>query len=80
VLTVTNTDLRQPREVAIGIGRQSIASVTATVLAATDVHAHNTLQEPTRVSPRSAPAKASGSTVVHSFPPASVTRLVIDLA
>ena len=79
MLTVTNPDVRQPREVAIGLGRQSIASVTGTVLAAPDVHAHNTLTEPTRVGPRAVTVKASGAGIVHTFPPASVTKLVVEL-
>ncbi|HYP05069.1 MAG TPA: alpha-L-arabinofuranosidase C-terminal domain-containing protein [Bryobacteraceae bacterium] len=82
VLTVTNTDLKQPREVAIGVGRAAtIASVAGTVLSAPDVHAHNTLQAPSQVAPKNvAGLKASGSSLTHAFPPASVTKLVIDLA
>jgi alpha-N-arabinofuranosidase len=80
VLTVTNPDVRQPQNVTIATGRAATTSAMATVLAAPDVHAHNTLLEPTRVGPRTAPVKASGSTIVQQLPPASVTKFTIELA
>jgi alpha-N-arabinofuranosidase len=79
-LTVTNLDVKEPREVTISTGRANIASVTGTVLAHADVHAHNTLAEPNRVAPQTITAKASGATIMHRFPPASVTKLTMELA
>jgi alpha-N-arabinofuranosidase len=80
IVTVTNTDLRQPREVVIDTGRARIRSATGVVLSASDVHAHNTLTAPETVAPRSADVRATGSTITHQLAPSSVTKLVIDLA
>ena len=80
ILTVTNPDMRQPREVTIALRGAPVASASATVLAAQDVHAHNTLQEPNNVAPRTATVQASGSAINHRLPPASVTKFEITLA
>jgi alpha-N-arabinofuranosidase len=79
IVTVTNTDLHQPREVVIATGSARIRSAEAVVLSAPDVHAHNTLVAPEGVVPGIAVVKAAGSTITHVLPAASVTRLAIDL-
>jgi alpha-N-arabinofuranosidase len=80
ILTITNPDMRQPRDVTITLRNASIASATATVLAAPDVHAHNTLTQATAIAPRSSPVKLAGSGLTQRLPPASVTKLDVTMA
>ncbi len=79
-VTVTNPSLDQTRETEIAINGGSAKQCTATVLAASDAHAHNTFANPDAVKPRAASVTLRGGSIVHRFPPASVTKLVIDLA
>src|SRR5262245_19155233 len=81
VITVTNTDLTQLRESEITVRGAAIKSITATTLAAADPKAHNSFDDPRRVEPTESPVGAiNGSTFVHSFAPASVTRLAVELS
>jgi alpha-N-arabinofuranosidase len=81
VLTVTNPDLEQPRECEIAVRGAAVKSAALTTLSASDVHAHNSFRNPNRVEPASSRLSTTGaSAVVHKFPAASVTRLVLDLA
>jgi alpha-N-arabinofuranosidase len=79
VLTATNPDLKAVREAEISVRGAAIKSVKATILTDSDVHAHNTFAEPNRVLLKEAPVTQSGKDLVYRFPPASVTRLDIDL-
>jgi alpha-N-arabinofuranosidase len=79
VLTVTNPSLDQPREAQIAVRGGSVRSVRATTLSAPDVHAHNTFAQPRAVEPREETVTAQGAGLAHRFPPASVTKLEIDL-
>jgi alpha-N-arabinofuranosidase len=81
-LTVTNPSLDQTREADIGLRGATIASAASAkvvTLAAADVHAHNTFDNPRAVEPRQEQIQASGSTLTHRFPPASVTKIEISL-
>lgn len=80
VLTVTNTDLKGPRETEISVRGAAIKTVSATSLVAGDIHAHNTFADPRRIEPKEVRVNLTGSQLVYSFPPASVTRLVAELA
>jgi alpha-N-arabinofuranosidase len=79
LLTATNPDLKAIREAEISVRGGTIKSVRATSLTATDTHAHNTFADPNRVEPKAAQSVQSSSIVIHRFPPASVTKLEIDL-
>ena len=82
-LTVTNPSLDQTREADVGVRGASIASAASAkvvTLAAPDAHAHNTFDNPRAVEPTQEQIQASGSTLTHRFPPASVTRIGISLA
>jgi alpha-N-arabinofuranosidase len=72
-LTVTNPSIDQTREVEITVRGASVASATAMVLAAVDVHAHNSFENPRSVEPRVEQGLA------RRFAPASVTKLEIQL-
>jgi alpha-N-arabinofuranosidase len=78
-LTVTNPHLREPREAEIAIRGANIRAARAAVLVARDVHDHNTVERPDTVVPAEATVRASWSPFVHTFPPASVTRLELTL-
>jgi alpha-N-arabinofuranosidase len=78
-LTVTNPSLDQPRETEIHLRGAKPASIKAVVLAAADVHAHNTFDAPRAVQPKTTDANPRGGMVVHLFPPSSVTKLEIAL-
>jgi hypothetical protein len=54
-------------------------SVRGLNLVASDIHAHNTFADPRRVEPREVNVTQIRNPLVYSFPPASVTRLDIEL-
>jgi alpha-N-arabinofuranosidase len=78
-LTVTNPSLDQAREVEIGLRGAKIAAAKAVTLAADDVHAHNSFENPHAVEPRAEPVQATGAKLTHGFAPASVTQLELSL-
>ncbi|HEY6803181.1 MAG TPA: alpha-L-arabinofuranosidase C-terminal domain-containing protein [Pyrinomonadaceae bacterium] len=80
VLTVTNPDLKATRETEIVIRGAAIKSVQGSAIAASDPKAHNSFEDPNRVVPKAAAVSMTGNTLVYKFPPASVTRLDIDLS
>lgn len=79
-LTVTNPGLDQTREAEIGLRGARVTAAQVVTLAAPDVHAHNTFDNPRAVEPQAGKIAASGSTLTHRFPPASVTKLELALA
>ena len=78
-LTVTNPSLDQPREAQIAITGGTAKAVRAVTLSAPDAHAHNNFDAPHAVEPREQAVTPRGATIMHRFPPASVTKLQIDL-
>jgi alpha-N-arabinofuranosidase len=80
LVTVTNPDATQARLAEIAIRGASAKSITATVLAAQDIHAHNSFEMPRSVQPVEAKvATTRDGAIVHAFAPASVTKLNIHL-
>ncbi len=80
ILTVTNADLAQTRETEIAVRGATIKAVKVLTLAASDVHAHNSFDNPRAIEPKESQTSPTGATLVHRFRPASVTRLQITLA
>ncbi len=80
VLTVVNPHAADPRESEIRLRGAALQSGDARVLAASDIHTHNTFDQPLAVVPRGLPLEVKGSAFTHVFPPASVTRLELRLA
>ena len=80
-LTVVNPHLKEPREAAITVRGARAISGQARVLAASDVRAHNTFDNPNSVELKNAPMTidAPGAPVFR-FPAASVTVLQLTLA
>jgi alpha-N-arabinofuranosidase len=80
-LTVVNPHVSEARETEIAIRGAAPGSVRAVTLAAADIRAHNTFEHPKAVQPRDERVgPARDRMIVHTFPPASVTRLSVDLA
>jgi alpha-L-arabinofuranosidase len=79
-LTVVNPDVAQSREANIELLGGQMASGRVTVLTHSDMHAHNTFDNPETVRPRNEELKGSGSSIRYTFAPASVNLLQITLA
>lgn len=80
-LTVVNPHVSDAAVAEIALRGGTPRAVRASVIAASDIHAHNTFDRPDTVRMRdAATGTVSASGVTHTFPPASVTRLTIDLA
>jgi alpha-N-arabinofuranosidase len=78
-LTVTNTSMDLPIEAAIQLHGGTPRSVTGVTLAAADPRAHNSFEDPRAVEPKPVEVALKGASIVHRFPPASVTKLTIAL-
>lgn len=57
-----------------------VSSAQVRVLTDSDVHAHNTFENPRAVQPRDDQLAAGADPLVYRFAPASVTRLQLTLA
>lgn len=80
VLTVVNTHASEAQPVEIRLRGAAIKSGAGRVLQADDIHAHNTFAKPDACVPRDAKVNSQGPALKHTFAPASVTRLIFDLA
>jgi alpha-N-arabinofuranosidase len=78
-LTVTNPHLSEARETEIAVRGARIESARARVLTSSDIHAHNTFENPRAVEPRDEQVSVSAGALVYRFAPASVTRLQMAL-
>ena len=79
-LTMVNPHVSEPRQLEIAVRGATPSSAQALVLAAADAHAHNTFDRPRNVQPQA--QKVSGprdGIIVHQLPPASVTRITLNL-
>jgi alpha-N-arabinofuranosidase len=79
VLTVVNSHASQARETKIQIRGATVQSGSGKVLVASDIHAHNSFDQPNSVQPRDVQVKASGANFTHEFPAASVSRIELVL-
>ena len=79
-LTIVNPDLKHAQETEIAIRGARVASASATVLSSTDMRAHNTLDQPHALEPKSEKNVSVGSPFVYKFAPASVTCLELTLS
>ena len=79
VLTVVNPDIRNAQETEIAVRGSRFSELRATVLTSSDIHAHNTFEQPHAVEPMVKMLSVS-SPATYTFAPASVTCLEFDLA
>jgi alpha-N-arabinofuranosidase len=79
-LTAVNPDARNTRETEIDIVGARVAAAQARVLTSTDIHAHNSFQNPRGLEPRDEAVNVGAAgRLVYRFAPASVTRLTLTL-
>jgi alpha-N-arabinofuranosidase len=79
VLTIVNTHAKAAHQAEILVADAELRSGRGRVLGGGDIHAHNTFEHPQEVQPSDVILEIKGKTVVHVFPPASVTRLELEL-
>ena len=81
VLTVANPSAQRPIETTVKVHDGHIAKAVGQLLASSDIHAHNTFAEPKAVETRAIDdVIVKDGQIFHTFAPASVTCLQIDLA
>jgi alpha-N-arabinofuranosidase len=78
-LTIVNPDLSKTVETQIALPGAAITSASGTVLAARDMHAHNTFDQPNAVTPATLAVALRGDLLNVSIPAASVTKLDVVL-
>lgn len=78
-LTVVNPHVTEPRDTHISVRGMRMKAASATILTHTDIHAHNTFAEKDVVVPREQSVETKGDAVHFRFPPASVTKLSMQL-
>ena len=78
-LTVVNPHATEVTEAEIVLRGASIQSGQATTLTSTDIHAHNSFDNPQALQPTSADIRPLNGSLIHRFPAASVTRLQLDV-
>jgi alpha-N-arabinofuranosidase len=80
VLTVVNPHVTEATETEIGVRAGRISSAVAVTLTHSDIHAHNSFDQSNAVRPQTKDLEVKGRVLVHTFPPASVTKLTCSLA
>ncbi len=81
-LTVVNPHISTPLLTQISIPGVAVKAAAGYVLQGNDIHAHNTFDTPNAVTTRPAAMMVgmrSGSGMLHTFPPASVTALTLSI-
>jgi len=79
-LTAVNSDVSQPRESEIFLRGAKAASAKAWFVADSDIHAHNTLDQPEQVKTRSAEVALRSDSLSFTFPAASVVKIEVQLS
>ncbi len=78
-ITVSNPSMDTPKTGEIVIRGGRVQNITATILAAADVHAHNSFENPRSVEPSTKTLTVIGQNTEHTFPPASVTKFEVTI-
>src|SRR5688500_10890570 len=78
-LTVVNPHASEARETEVVVRGRAVQSGEGLVLSATDIHAHNSFEQPRALEPVQVSVGVQGGRLVHRFPAASVTRLQLTL-
>jgi alpha-N-arabinofuranosidase len=79
-LTAVNPDVSQARETEIVLRGASAVSAKAWIVGDSDIHAHNTFDEPERVKTRIAEVAVRAGALTFTFPPASVVKIEVQLS
>jgi len=72
--------VKNPVEAQIVIRGARVKSGSASVMTSSDIHARNTFDQRTAISPSTAPLEIKESAPVFRFPAASVVKLTMTLA
>src|ERR1700733_2045155 len=78
-VTVVNPSVSDARDAEIVIRGATVKSGSATVLTNSDPHAHNTFAQKNVVVPETKDVEIKGAALNYVFPPASVTKLSLQL-
>jgi alpha-L-arabinofuranosidase len=78
-ITMVNSDLAGPKQTHLALRGMRIKQGKGTVLAAANMHAHNTFDRPNEVHPVSLKVELSGDLLNVNIPPASVTKIEITV-
>lgn len=79
ILTVVNPHVLESRNAEVGIRGAAIKAGSVSILKGSDIHAHNTFDQPHTVTPQTKELPLSGKVLNVDFPPASVTKLALSL-
>ena len=80
-LTAVNPDVKNTRETEINILGAKIVAANARVLSSSDIHAHNSFENPNGLMPRDETVSVGANgRLIYNFTPASVTRLTLTIA
>lgn len=79
VVTVVNPSVGEPCEAEIAIPGTKAKTAKVTVLSHSDIHARNTFGQREMVVPQTSQLRTLGPPLVHTFPPASVSAIEIEL-
>jgi alpha-N-arabinofuranosidase len=80
VVTAVNPNVKDPLQAQIVTRGARVNSGKATILTASDIHAHNTFDQKRAVAPQEKDVQLKGESVSFTFPAASVTKLQLNLA
>lgn len=80
ILTAVNPNVKDALEAQLVTHGARVTSGKATVLTATDIHAHNSFDQKQVVIPQTKTVEVKGPSASFTFPPASVTKLELSLA
>jgi alpha-N-arabinofuranosidase len=77
-VTIVNPDLNRPSDTQIAISGSKITNASGTVLSATDMHAHNTFEQPYNVKTAPLNMSLADSMVNVNLPAASVAKIELE--
>ncbi len=78
-ITAANPSTTESRLAEIALRGATVKSVNMTFLSHSDIHAHNTFEQPDAVVPQTKPLSLNAGSLVVEFPPACVAALNIQL-
>jgi alpha-L-arabinofuranosidase len=79
-VTAVNPSIDTPRETEIVVRGGSVASASARILSAADVHAHNTFEHEGVPAPETSRLQVQSGVVTVVLPPGSVSNITIELS
>jgi len=78
-LTVTNSHAQQAAEITVNLLGGARAAAASVQVLSGEIHAHNTFDAPTQITPQPLAAAISGAVLTLTLPPAAVAAVQITL-